>query len=315
MPIRKHLRCLVPIFVLALASCAVPPGTAPPAGSPAAKAPAALPELVRPFAEPLARAEVTMEQGTIRSAYGCNVRYELYVPASMDAQMTGAVSTPLVVLTHGFMRDAATVRGWADEWSRRGVKTVVVDLCNSGIFNGRHDRNAEDLVAVADHLEPGDTPRIYAGFSAGGLSALLAGAADPRTVAYLGLDAVDSNGLAERRDRLRAPALFLAGEPTSCNAHGNMLDVLPVANRLLVLRIPHSSHCDFEYPSTRWCTLFCPTAQPPETAEEIRKTIHALATAWIEAYAGVSPESQTVFHRATLDSLVAAQRVLIVRSE
>jgi pimeloyl-ACP methyl ester carboxylesterase len=314
MPIRTSpvslvsLVTLIPIAALFIAGCAgVPP--APPAEA------SAMPELVGAFAEPLVRAEVAVERGAVRSAYGCQIGYEYYDPAPVEAASDFAGPRPLVVLAHGFMRSTATIRGWADAWASRGVRTVAVDFCNSGPFNGRHDRNAEDLVAVAHHLEPGDAPIIYAGFSAGGLSALLAAAADPRTVAYMGLDAVDSNGLAAQVDRLRAPALFLAGEPTSCNAYGNMLDTLPRASRLVVLRIPGASHCDFENPTTRFCTFLCGTGSTTDAVSETRATIRALATAWVEAYAGVSPESQAVFHRATIDSLAAGHRVIILRSE
>ena len=310
MPITKHAASLASLLALFAVGCTVGPGTVPPA-----RAPAPLPDLVATFAEPLARGEVTVEHGTIRSTYGCTVGYEYFEPALPEPGHSFAASAPLVVLAHGFMRSPATMRGWADEWAARGARTVVVGFCNSGVFSGRHDRNAADLVAVADHLEPGDVPRIYAGFSAGGLSALLAAAADRRTVAYLGLDAVDSNGLAAGIERLRAPALFLAAEASSCNARGTMLDAVPRATRLIALRIPYASHCDFEHPSTRFCTVLCGQAQPPETADEIRSTIRALATAWIEAYAGVSPESQAVFHHATIESLAAARRAVIVRSE
>ena len=310
MPIRTYAGSLVPLAALIIAGCALASVTVPPA-----EAPDPLPELVGAFAEPLVRAAVTVEHGTVRSAYGCSVGYEYYHPAPVEAGSKLAVPRPLVVLAHGFMRSAATVRAWADEWAVRGVRTVVVDFCNSGPFNGRHDRNAEDLVAIAHHLEPGEAPLIYAGVSAGGLSALLAAAADPRTAAYMGLDAVDSNALAAGVGRLSAPALFLAGEPTSCNAHGNMLDSLPQASRLVVLRIPRASHCDFENPTTRFCTFLCGTRQTADAVNEIRRTIRALATAWVEAYAGVSPESQAVFHRATIDSLAAGRRVAVVRSE
>jgi hypothetical protein len=117
------------------------------------------------------------------------------------------------------------MRGWAAHLSSHGVATAVVSLCNSTPFAGRHDRNAVDLRALADLLQPADGRVLYAGFSAGGLAALLAAADDPRTVAYLGLDAVDSGGLAARSTGLAAPALFLLAEAGACNAEGNMVPV------------------------------------------------------------------------------------------
>jgi hypothetical protein len=172
-------------------------------------------DLPRPPSEPrLAVAgsfATTVAEGSLRSSFGCEVRYEVHLPADWDGGVT-------VVLAHGFLRDLRTMRGWAAHLSSHGVATAVVSLCNSTPFAGRHDRNAIDLRALADLLQPADGAVLYAGFSAGGLAALLAAADDPRTVAYLGLDAVDSGGLASRSTGLAAPALFLLAEAGACNA-------------------------------------------------------------------------------------------------
>ncbi len=265
-----------------------------------------------PAANPV---RLVAEHGSLASAWGCTIGYEYYVRESGPVASEYALAAPLVVLGHGFMRDLATVRGWAVEWAARGVRTVVVDFCNSTLFNGRHDRNARDMIAVANHIEPGDAPLIYAGFSAGGLSALLAAAEDPRTVAYLGLDPVDSGELSKSAGRLNAAALYLYGEPARCNAQNNMIDLMPRANRLVAMSIPFATHCDFEDPSDAFCARLCGTVEPEEKAQEIRRTVRALANAWIEAYAGVSPESQFVFHMPTLETLARARRVVIVASE
>ena len=304
-----RLASVLALVLFAAGCAAVRTTTVPPE-----EAPGELPELVAHFAE---RTEVALvaEHGSLESEWGCTIGYEYYVRESGPVASEYALAAPLVVLGHGFMRDLATVRGWAVEWAARGVRTVVVDFCNSTLFNGRHERNAHDMIAVAKHIEPGEAPLIYAGFSAGGLSALLAAAGDPRTVAYLGLDPVDSGELSKSVSRLNAPALYLYGEPARCNAQNNMVDLMPPANRLVAMSIPFATHCDFEDPSDALCARLCGAVEPQEKAEEIRRTIRALANAWIEAYAGVSPQSQLVFHLPTLETLARSRRVVIAASE
>ena len=166
---------------------------------------------------------VRSTEGRLESAYGCVLRYEVHEPAVADPASTAAT----VVLAHGFLRDLRSVRGWAAHLASHGVRTAVVSFCNATPFDGRHGRNAEDLTALARVVAPGDAPVVYAGFSAGGLAAYLAAASDPRAVAYLGLDAVDSGGLARSVAPIAVPALFLVAEPSRCNAGGNFVPLAP----------------------------------------------------------------------------------------
>lgn len=218
---------------------------------------------------------VQIDSGELRSAYGCEVRFELHRPSPEGDR--GAMT---VMLAHGFMRDLRSVRGWAEHLASHGVATVVVSFCNSTPFQGRHARNAEDLRAVAAAIAPGDAPVVYAGFSAGGLAAYLAAAADPRAVAYLGLDAVDSAGLAASVASLALPASFFAAEPSRCNAEGNMLPLALALPAGRVVLIAHATHCDFENPTSALCERLCGRVEPPEAAEAIRRAIRALATDW-----------------------------------
>ncbi|MFU8887739.1 MAG: hypothetical protein ACNA8N_03950, partial [Trueperaceae bacterium] len=84
-----------------------------------------------------------VEPGSLRSAFGCTVDVELHRPDDGAGDVT-------VVLAHGFLRDLASMRGWAEHLASHGVPTAVVSFCNSSPFAGRHDRNAADLRAVAD---------------------------------------------------------------------------------------------------------------------------------------------------------------------
>jgi pimeloyl-ACP methyl ester carboxylesterase len=215
-----------------------------------------------------------VEAGSLRSSFGCEIRYELHQPSDGAGGVT-------VVLAHGFLRDLRTMRGWATHLASHGVATAVVSFCNSTLFAGRHDRNAVDLRALADLLQPADGAVLYAGFSAGGLAALLAAMDDPRTVAYLGLDAVDSGGLASRATRLTAPALFLLAEAGACNAEANVVPVAEAIAAARIVRIPDATHCHFEDPYATLCERICGRTEPREAADAIRATIRSLATAWV----------------------------------
>jgi len=181
----------------------------------------------------------------------------------------------MVFLAHGFMRDLETMRGWAEHLASHGIPVTVPSLCNSTLLAGRHDRNADDLVAMADELQAGST--IYAGFSAGGLAALLAAAADPRAAAYVGLDPVDSGALA-RGAAVAVPATMFIAEPARCNAYNNIIDPLPDDHPFEIIPIPHARHCDFENPHDSRCERVCGSVQPAEFAEAIRAFIRAAVT-------------------------------------
>ena len=238
---------------------------------------------IGPYAVEQARAEFL---GT----YGCTLEFETYRPvARSHGSIAGAAglerSETMVFLAHGFMRDLTRMRGWGERFASHGVPTTVLSFCNSRFYAGRHDRNAEDLVALAAAVHAG--PVVYAGFSAGGLAAYLATAADPRAVAYLGLDPVDSGQLAHDV-RLDVPALMMFAEPSRCNAQGNFIDSIGEqsttggrSNR--ILEVPNATHCDFEDPYDPRCERLCGAVEPPAVAETIRSAIRAWATEWLVA--------------------------------
>jgi pimeloyl-ACP methyl ester carboxylesterase len=263
--VRTFAIACLPLALL-LSSCASVTRVAP------AQMPRPLDGPALTYAEP-GELPYAIRSGSRVGAYGCATRYETYVPQDPKSDV-------MVMLGHGFMRDLRAMRGWAAHWASHGIEATVVSFCNSKLTAGNHDRNAADLVALARELHPG--PVIYAGFSAGGLAAFLAAAADERAVAYLGLDAVDSGRLAGGASAgFRVPALFLMGESSSCNAKNNFLPAIPDRSDVTSIRVLNATHGHFENPYDPRVEALCGKVQPPEASEDILTTVRALATAWI----------------------------------
>ena len=232
----------------------------------------------------------TVEKGSHAGLYGCTVTYEVYRPAE---PRTGT----LVVLGHGFASNLKAMRGWAARWASFGVPTAVLSFCNTTVFAGRHDRNAEDMVALARALHDG--PVLYAGFSAGGLAAYLASGSDPRASACLGLDAADSGGLAlAKKADFRVPALFLMGEPSACNAKNNMIAAIPAREGVRALRLRNAVHGHFQDPYDPLPESVCGKVVPLEAAQRIMADIRSLATAWVLEATGAMPEAGALLEAA-----------------
>ena len=287
---------LLTLLGIALFSCAsvrtVAPGDGPPP----------LPENAAHLAF-VGHTSYGVEQGELPGKYGCTLVYEFYRPVEPATEV-------VVFLGHGFMRNLALMRDWAAIWASYGVPTVVVTFCNSNLFSGNHDRNAADLRELARALHDG--PVIYAGFSAGGLSAYLAAAQDPRAAAFLGLDPVDSGNLASiAAATLSVPALFLVGEPSSCNSKNNILKALPSEAR--VVRITNAAHCHFENPYDPGCEGLCGKVQPTDASDEILYSIRSLATSWILTRTGALPEASAILDGALAVSPGWERRVTVVR--
>ena len=252
---------------LALMSCASAPGVVP-ARLPAAALSAETLELASP-----GNAAFDVSPGSMPGRYGCTVAYEVFSPHQPRTET-------MVVLAHGFLRNLSNMRGWARLWASRGVPTVIVSFCNSTLFAGNHDRNAEDLRAVAARLHDG--PILYAGFSAGALAAIIAASRDPHAAAYLGLDPADRDGLAApAASRLSMPALVLLGEPSSCNSEGNIVPAVAAEQGIGIARVLRTVHCMFEDPSDGACNALCGKVEPLQASTESIAVIRALATAWV----------------------------------
>ena len=190
-----------------------------------------------------------IEWGQTRSATGCILDYAWYRPAA-------AAADELVVLAHGFLRNKARLDGLARALAAAEMSVVTVDFCNTTLWRGNHARNGLDLIAVANRLNARRV--VYAGFSAGGLAALVAAHADPRTRGVLTLDLVDAQALGRRlAPELKRVVIGLFGEPASCNAMNTGVATLMAARQARIERIDGASHCDFEAPTDWLCRILC----------------------------------------------------------
>jgi pimeloyl-ACP methyl ester carboxylesterase len=206
--------------------------------------------------------------------------YRTYRPGA-DAAESGddagaADGGDWVILAHGFLRSQTRMHGLAAAMAGDGMQVATLDFCNQKPWAGRHVQNSRDMIALAVHLDAKGV--VYAGFSAGGLAALLAGRADPRAIGILTLDLVDTQGLGVGAARhLDKPLLAMAGEPTNCNALDNGQAVFRATDRARVQRIAGAGHCDFEAPTDGLCELVC--ADPDGAERTHRAEVIAGATA------------------------------------
>lgn len=212
------------------------------------------------------------------------------IDVTLDGQLTLAeihgVPRPgagAVILVHGFMRTRTTMTDHAAALAAEGVLAVVPDL--PYVTDSRKNARAlADLVAqlragalgvVADRV-------VLVGFSAGGLSALLAAGA-PGVVGYVGLDPFDRPGGVGREAaaRLAIPARLLRGPPSFCNAYGISEPWTGALRHLVEDRlIEQASHCDFESPTSRACELFCGKTDPARQAA-VRQVLLQAVRDWL----------------------------------
>ncbi len=196
------------------------------------------------------------------------------------------------ILSHGFTRSRRTLAGHAQALADAGVLVLTPDLPCTFDFRC----NARALTALVASLRAGEAFKavgapvqkvMLVGFSAGGLSSLLAADA-PGVVGYVGLDPFDRvmPGEAERlglaaASRLRTEALLLRAPPSRCNAEAV---AAPWATALPVLwrdeLIAGASHCDFESPSDWMCRLACGDTDPARQ-QRVRQGLLDAAARWL----------------------------------
>lgn len=225
------------------------------------------------------------------------------VPADVHAPPAGVAWRGAAVLSHGFTRSRATMAGHARALAAHGVLSVALELPYTFDFDG----NARALRALVAQLRAGrlsvagepaaegvwplgmqDLPVVLLGFSAGGLSSLLAADA-PGVAGYVGLDPFDrvppgEPGLGARAAAARGvPAVLLRAGPSRCNAQSAALPWVALLPRLQAdTVIDGASHCDFESPSDGLCRWAC-GATDLVRQQRIQAALVAAVTGWLPA--------------------------------
>jgi len=180
---------------------------------------------------------------------------DVYLPAAKTP-------APVVLLAHGFTQ---TKRFHANQGRHLAAAGYVVLVPSLQRF-ADHAGHGRDLLTLldwaarqnADKASPlfgrADTDRAAAcGHSAGGLSALLAAAADKRIRTLVLLDAVDNNGLGEKAAaKLKIPSLSVCAEPSAWNANGSpekLAAALPEPKKLV--KIAGANHLEAQDPANK----------------------------------------------------------------
>lgn len=207
----------------------------------------------------------------------------------LDVYLTAGPARGAAILSHGFTRSRATLAGHAQALADAGVLALTPDLPCTFDFRC----NARALAALVGTLRAGGTfgapvERVMlVGFSAGGLSSLLA-ADTPGVVGFIGLDPFDRtiSGEPERlglvaASRLRTEAVLLRAPPSRCNAEAV---AAPWGTALRALwrdeLIAGASHCDFESPTDWMCRLACGDTDPT-LQQRVRQGLLDAASRWM----------------------------------
>jgi pimeloyl-ACP methyl ester carboxylesterase len=212
----------------------------------------------------------------------CSVEVGTFQPDA-EVALVAVVIVPGFALAPGVGSTRAALDTLARHIASWGIATYTLDLCTNG-GSVDHPRNGEVLAAFGEGL---GRPVVYAGFSAGGLAAMIAAARAEHTQAVLALDAVDANDLARAAlDDLEVSVHALAGEPSSCNNDGNMLAQYE-GRTTRVLKVNMAQHFIFEGAE---CTGF-KCALCSGGGEREAQVVRALATAFVLGASGAVPSA------------------------
>jgi dienelactone hydrolase len=213
---------------------------------------------------------------------GTSVEVDVYKPIGPQK---GAA-----ILTHGFTRSRSTMGEHAQALAARGILAITPDMpctfdfrCNASAIAG-----LVNLLRNTDTFGGSSQRIMLVGFSAGGLSSLLA-ADTPGVVGYVGLDPFDRvlpneterAGIMASRN-LTTEALLLRAPPSRCNANAV---AAPWGTELKALwrddLIAGASHCDFEAPSDWKCRLACGDTDPARQLQ-VRQGLLDAAARWLQ---------------------------------
>ena len=246
---------------------------------------------------------ITTQEYTVDVTNCLDMAYTVYTPYADDP--------PTIVLGHGFARGPETMTGWAAHFSSWGFEVLLPKLCHYNIFSGvDHAMNGQNLTElVSSH---GATKVIYAGHSAGGLASVIAASIDLNALGVVGLDTTDTDGIPGVPDLLGqqyagnmiSPGFLIMGEPSSCNAENNSLDLFRIMDGHHAIRVTEADHCDFENPTDWVCESQCEYQNLVYTDEEIKSTIVLFATAATMSLADLSPDGIRTWEELTNKEII-----------
>lgn len=199
---------------------------------------------------------------------------DVYVPA-------GRPPTGVAIVAHGWTRSKAQHRDLGTALADAGIVAVVPDLPNVLDLWG----NGTLVVELVGQLESGalgmpPTPRssiVLIGTSAGGLATVHAASKLPGLAGWIGLDPVDRTGTGiHAASQLDVPAIVLVGDASACNLFGSGRSIARAAPHLVrTVKVDGASHCDFESPTSTFCTRLCGRATREKQHEIRRETVSA----------------------------------------
>lgn len=208
----------------------------------------------------------------IETARG-EIEYTLHSPDAPPRQR--------VILAHGFLRNAGTMEHLAKALTSDGIETACIALKRSQPWAGNHAENARDMTALREAL--GWKNVTFAGFSAGGLSALIAASQDPACVKLVLLDSVDHKNLGiQAASQLRVPTLVILAKPGPGNANRNAAAMLAAIPRCRIVELPEATHCDFEARPSALCHFL--TGSKPDAARTaaVHKSIFSASSRFLK---------------------------------
>ena len=225
-----------------------------------------------------------------------HVRFDLYLPPSAEPR-------PLVIVAHGWLRDRTRMVGWGQRLSEEGFVAAVPDLPTVS-DHPRNGRAMNELIAWLCANAPAsahiDKSRIgMLGYSAGGLSTLLAAADNHSVRIWVGLDPVELRNLgAAAAQRFHRTAVVVRAPPSSWNHEGNaalLMHALPKG--CVDLMVPNAIHIDPEWPTDWQAELVMGKSSEARREQFVKYALGALKAELLETPA-------TVAHPTTRDVLV-----------
>jgi pimeloyl-ACP methyl ester carboxylesterase len=193
-----------------------------------------------------------------------------------------------VILAHGFLRSPDTMDYIAESLAKSGIEAVCIKLKRSTALNGNHAENARDLIALRESL--GWKSVTYAGFSAGGLSALIAASEDAACKKLLLLDPVDQGALGkDAAAKIRIPTLAILGKPGPGNANRNATAMLAAIPGCKTVEIPDATHCDFEAKPSALCHRMTGSKPDPARTAKVHRTVLLKSSSFLQSQLANQP--------------------------